>query len=473
MARQILIIDAAATNRIVLKVKLTAAFYDVVQAVTAQEALEVVRKTPPSLILVGGLDEIDVVEMCTRLRGIPAASFCPIMVLAAQPGPHLRLAALQAGASSILDQPCCDALLLAQLRSLLRQHETETELRMRESTHRALGLNEPQAGFPVPGRIGLIAGDRRSFAGRMATLTDVTGHRFDLLRPRDLFDRAPDSPTAKPPDVLVVALPSDKPDAALQLLPDLRARVATRHAGILVLASGEAGATALDLGADDVAPLDIAAEEIALRINRLLLRKRKGDRLRSTVRAGLQAAVTDPLTGLFNRRYALPHLTRIAERATRVGRPFAVMVADLDHFKQINDRFGHAAGDAVLTEVARRLRENLRPVDLLARIGGEEFLVALPDASSHCARVTGQRLCAAVADSPFHIPGQAQSVQITVSIGVTLAPPSIAEDALEAGGPSFQHGAFQPERLLRRADAALYEAKAQGRNQVELSRPAA
>ncbi|WP_417523205.1 diguanylate cyclase [Marinovum sp.] len=468
MARQILLVDAVATNRIVLKVKLAAAYYEVEQAVSAEEALAQVRRKTPAVILIGGLNDAAPAELCRQLREIPATAHCVIVVMLSEDGTEARLAALEAGATSILDQPCCDALLLARLRALLRGHETELELRMREGTHRALGLSEPAARFDLPARVGVIAEDRRALTSRLPELRALLPHPLDLLAPREVFHprSAPGTRAPLGPDVLVMALDATKSEAEMQILPDLRARTATRYAGVLVLAPEGAGplaAAVLDLGADDVAPANISAQEIALRVDRLVARKRMADRLRSTVREGLRAAVTDPLTGLFNRRYALPHISRIAERACRLGRPFAVMVADLDHFKRVNDTYGHAAGDAVLSELARRLRDNLRAVDLVARIGGEEFLVVLPDAADERADRTAHRLCAAVSEAPFTIPGRAEPLRITISIGVMIARPGSADPGT----------ALRPEALLRCADAALYRAKAHGRNQVELRRPAA
>nr|WP_290428619.1 GGDEF domain-containing protein [Defluviimonas salinarum] len=166
--------------------------------------------------------------------------------------------------------------------------------------------------------------------------------------------------------------------------------------------------------------------------------------------------MTDPLTGLNNRRYALPHLARIAERARAAGRQFAVMVLDLDRFKAINDSRGHAAGDAVLIEVAARLRGNLRAVDLLARIGGEEFLVALPDTTPEAAQATAERLRRVIGDRPVPMPDGAAAIPVTLSIGLALGP-----------GPA------SVEDLVDLADRALMGSKADGRNIVTVGRSAA
>jgi two-component system cell cycle response regulator len=186
--------------------------------------------------------------------------------------------------------------------------------------------------------------------------------------------------------------------------------------------------------------------------------------LRATVRTGLKAAVSDPLTGLHNRRYAMPHLARTAEHAALTGKPFAVMVADLDLFKRINDVFGHAAGDAVLVETARRMRDNLRAVDMVARIGGEEFLIVMPGSTITEARVAASRLCRKIGNQDFVVPGADDPIKVTVSIGLTM------------GGLPDANGSPQTEdadTLLAAADKALYAAKLRGRNQVTLRRPAA
>lgn len=172
-----------------------------------------------------------------------------------------------------------------------------------------------------------------------------------------------------------------------------------------------------------------------------------------------QASVRDPLTGLFNRRYALPALARIAERAATRDEPFAILLADIDQFKRVNDTFGHSAGDTVLVSVANRLRSCLRPADLLARIGGEEFLIALPGVSLEQAHATAERLRLAICGRQISL-SSGEQIEVTASIGLSAGTP--AHDSL----PDFDQLIFAP-------DNALLAAKAKGRNRVTIARSAA
>jgi two-component system cell cycle response regulator len=183
-----------------------------------------------------------------------------------------------------------------------------------------------------------------------------------------------------------------------------------------------------------------------------LRRKRHSDRQRARMQDGLRLAMRDPLTGLYNRRFAAPQLASVAVRAREEGTPFAVMVMDLDRFKQVNDLHGHAAGDQVLVEVARRLTANLRETDVLARIGGEEFLAILPRTCMSTARRVAERLCQVMEDQPIRL-ASGEELQVTVSIGVAVAG--------EGGETSYS-----VEGLVEQADLALLESKGAGRNQV-------
>ena len=163
----------------------------------------------------------------------------------------------------------------------------------------------------------------------------------------------------------------------------------------------------------------------------------------------------DPLTGIYNRRYASQHMLRVMERARDTDGVFAVMMIDLDKFKSINDRFGHDAGDAVLKEFSRRLQENIRGVDLVARFGGEEFFVAMPDVDQGAAAAAAERIRRAIEGAPVPLPGGGE-VEVTVSIGVAIA---AAADT-------------DPEAIIKRADCALYRSKEAGRNRVSFAQAA-
>ena len=240
-------------------------------------------------------------------------------------------------------------------------------------------------------------------------------------------------------------------------MSELLSRATTRHAAVCIFNSDApqvVAATAFDLGAQDVVDATTPPAELALRLHALVTRKREGDRMRATVQDGLRMAVIDPLTGLHNRRYGTAQLNAIAERAKAESLPFAVMIVDIDRFKSVNDRYGHAAGDAVLIEVATRLAANLRASDLLARVGGEEFLIALPDTSLSDAQTAAHRLCRAIESAPVVL-HDGQRVVVTISIGMTTGgtTPSRAADVAQ---------------LVEQADRALMHSKTHGRNQVTI-----
>jgi two-component system cell cycle response regulator len=294
---------------------------------------------------------------------------------------------------------------------------------------------------------------------------------------------------------LVLLDPGPDPEsrrAALRLAAALRARPASRDSGVILAARDRAeGAAALDLGAADWLPAPLDLPELAARLRLQLRRKRYGDLLRGAVRDGLAMAATDALTGLSNRRCAETHLSRMLTRCAREGRPLSVMLLDLDRFKAINDAHGHPAGDAVLRGFAERLRGEVRAGDLVARLGGEEFCVAMPGAGAAEARGVAERVRAAVAAAPFPVPG-GPAAPVTVSIGLAVAdpgaapraaaplrpaasaaPPGLAEDA--APPPLRRRAAPAPLRaegaaaLIASADDALYRSKAAGRDRITLS----
>jgi diguanylate cyclase (GGDEF)-like protein len=189
------------------------------------------------------------------------------------------------------------------------------------------------------------------------------------------------------------------------------------------------------------------------------------DRLLRAIRANQEQltllAATDALTGLANRRHLLGELERELRRATRSGHPLSVLMVDLDRFKSVNDRYGHAVGDAVLVAVASRCQGRLRATDLCGRIGGEEFVVLLPETDVDGAAIIARRLCADLADTP--IDTAAGPLAVTISIGVATHHPL----HLQANSAAARDVTGPAHALLQRADEALYRAKAEGRNRVQ------
>ena len=165
-------------------------------------------------------------------------------------------------------------------------------------------------------------------------------------------------------------------------------------------------------------------------------------------------ATTDPLTGLFNRRYAMFQLDRLL---CDISGNLAVMVIDIDHFKSVNDRFGHAAGDAILTDLALRMKSFLPDGCVIARMGGEEFLVATPVRNGSAAYHLADTLREVISGQGFVIDTMESPLTITASIGLAVAHPQNNQTA---------------PRLIEAADAALYASKADGRNRMSLAKPA-
>jgi two-component system cell cycle response regulator len=186
------------------------------------------------------------------------------------------------------------------------------------------------------------------------------------------------------------------------------------------------------------------------RVRTLIKHKRYTDVLRNNLDHSLELAVTDPLTGLHNRRYMSGQLGGLVRRASRGGEQVAALLIDIDHFKRINDSFGHDVGDDVLREFAVRLATNVRAIDLACRFGGEEFVVIMPETGLDVAHRIAERLRLHVAGSPFRVAGVEDPLSVTISIGVACT-----DGAIDT-----------PDALLKRADEAVYSAKAKGRNQV-------
>ena len=462
MSGRILIIDSVATHRIVLKVKLASAQYAVETCATCTDAAGLITPNKPDLILLNMSDAIeDRHEFVRNLRKQPGGERLVIVGICVPDNSRARFAALDAGADDVLPNQVGDSLMQARVRSLLRRRNVGLEWQMRDETSRVLGFEEDRIDYVLPAKVSVITDRQHTGAAFAEMLQAKLNFRVSLLNSAGAIGPKARNKT----DLFVIDGTSpDRPRANLfQLISDIHAREETRHATkIVILPKGRHNQAAmlLDLGADDVVFSDVTADELALRARALIAHKLKQDRLRDQVRNGLLAAVTDPLTGLYNRRYAQTHLQRIADQAYSSGREYAVMVVDIDHFKLINDNYGHRTGDDILCQLAERLRRNCRAIDLLARIGGEEFLVAMPNTTTERAHQAAERMRELVNNTPFTPSSTAKPLNVTISVGVAV-------DDLEHARKTALESVFD------RADAALYKSKAAGRNMVSISMNAA
>ena len=462
MVGKILIVDGVATNRIVFKVALAEAFYQPVLAADGESCLHLARDLSPDLILLDlALPDQSGVSLVRQLRADPATRDIPILALAATNDEDLRFAALQAGADDVLAKAIDHASLLARVRNLLRGRDGVEGLAPNRAGTDLFAFADAPAAFVGRAIVSLLADQMATAVDWHDTLSQEMTDTILIQSREEAFLDANRSIGQSVPDVFLITTgPSGNSDG-LRLMSELRSRAATRHSAVCILrpkGNSDSNAIAYDLGADDVVNADVPPRELAQRLQTLIRRKRREDQLRATVQDGLRLAMIDPLTALHNRRYAMPKLAAISAEARAESTTFAVMVIDIDRFKSVNDRFGHAAGDAILVEVANRLKANLRADDLLARIGGEEFLVALADTSFDEARLAADRLCKAIEERPVKV-AFSSGVAVTVSIGV----------AVSCAGSNMEP---TPD-IVDRADQALLLAKADGRNQVIISKSAA
>ena len=452
MSARILVVDDVLPNVKLLEAKLTAEYYQVLTARNGPEALERVAADEPDLILLDVMmPGMDGFEVCRRLKAERKTAHIPVVMVTALSEADDRVRGLQAGADDFLTKPVNDIALFARVRSLARLKMTMDELRHRNETSSSFGVTEAngtevgEAGGKV-----LVVEDRQVSAERIGQ-TLAPPHQVSVL---DSGDAAVEAARGGDWDLILVSLGLKNADP-LRLCSQIRTMEETRTTPILVLGEDvpqeiRRVARALDIGAHDYLMRPIDVNELKARARTQIRRKRYGDRLREDYQRSLTMAVTDALTGLYNRRYLDNHLERVAERAGKGGKPVSVMMLDIDHFKRINDGHGHAVGDEVLKEFAHRLGRGIRGIDLAARIGGEEFVVVMPDTELVGGRHVADRLLREVAEEAFAVGERA--LPVTTSIGLTV---SRAGDNREA--------------LLARADKALYAAKQAGRNQVSVA----
>lgn len=448
MTARILVVDDVEANVRLLEAKLSAEYYEVISCADGATALKMAAEEQPDIILLDVMmPGMDGFETCRRLKEDVVTRHIPVVLVTALDGRQDRISGLEAGADDFLTKPLDDLILFARVRSLSRLKLVIDELRDREESGRKLGLTEGEARLRDSGGRVLIVDDNERQAGRIRD--QLAGEHRPIIE----TDLEKASLTARGPVDLLIVNATTKSFDGLRFAAQIRSAEATRHLPVVAVVDPEDRQRlikALELGVNDVLARPVDPQELSARARTQIRRKRYSDFLREKLDHSLEMAVTDALTGLHNRRYMTGQLQALVRRAAHGGEPVAALVLDMDHFKAINDGFGHDAGDEVLREFGVRLATNVRAVDLPCRFGGEEFVVIMPGTRLEDAQRIADRIRLHIGGTPFRVLGGREQLTVTVSVGVAAT--------------TGEHDT--PEALLKRADEALYEAKASGRNRV-------
>jgi two-component system, cell cycle response regulator len=452
MTARILVVDDILANVRLLEAKLSAEYFEVVIAMNGVDALEAVQRTKPDIILLDVMmPGIDGIEVCRRLKANSVTQHIPVIMVTALDQLEDRVRGLEAGADDFLTKPVNDVSLFCRIRSLVRLKMLSDELRARaiSSENMGLVLRVEQAESERQGRI-LVVDNRQPFIDRVKV----------ALGQKHIVQAAPDlasvthtmQEAADPYELVIISLDGEQFDG-LRICSQIKSLERTRQTPLLVVVGPDDQQRlmrALDMGVNDYLIRPVDKQELLARVNTQVRRARYSEQLRLSVQASIEMAATDALTGLYNRRYMETHLAHMVDHAVNRGKPLSVLSIDVDFFKAVNDTHGHEAGDKVLQELAGRIRENVRGVDLACRVGGEEFTVILPSTDNSVAQIIAERIRQAVAQRPFNAGASNNTLKVTASVGIAT---------LE--GPNDR-----VEDLLRRSDQALYKAKRDGRNRV-------
>jgi len=451
MTARVLVVDDILANVKLLEARLSAEYFDVLTACSGQEALDICDRERVDVVLLDVMmPGMDGFETCRQIKSNPKTHHLPVILVTALDQVSDKVRGLQGGADDFLTKPVDEIALVTRVKNLARLKVLTDEMLMRALTGRQMGMTEDAALIKAlseeRARILIVDDDPRSAARlddwlstvQVPTVAQDPGEVLSLLGEKEF-------------DLLIVSLGLADADG-LRLCSQTRSLERTRHLPIIVLVEPGDEARllrALDMGVNDYVMCPVDRNELLARVRTQVKRKRYSDHLRNRLEESIEAAMIDPLTGLHNRRYMESHLATLVTDALQTGRPLSVLLADIDHFKQVNDTYGHDVGDLVLKEFSTRFRRNTRGIDFSCRFGGEEFFVIMPDTSMARAYQVGERLRVSIAADAFQIKPEL-GIHLTASVGIaTLECP---EDT--------------PETVFRRADNALFAAKRRGRNRV-------
>src|SRR3984885_14484857 len=423
MTARVLVVDDVELNVKLLEAKLSSEYFQVIPAYNGPTALDLAESELPDIILLDVMmPRMDGFEVCRRLKANPAPADIPVVMVTALSDIADRLRGLEAGADDFLTKPVNDIALFARVRSLVRLKRMMEELRLREEICGRFGSDEALTEHEDAIRSArILLVEQQGFGA--SRIADTLAPIADTVRQVGSGDEAQ---LVLDETFELIILSLSMPDGdPLRLVSQWRASESFRQLPILLLADeGELPrlAKGLDLGANDYLIRPVDRNELLARVRSQVRRKRLQDRLHENYHRSLSLALTDELTGLYNRRYVIAHIEELVARVNNDGATdTSLMMFDVDHFKQVNDQFGHPSGDDALRQLADPALRGVRSIDLVARLGGEEFVVVMPETDLQAATMVAERLRQSVAAEPFFIHAVGERRPITISIGVAVA----------------------------------------------------
>ncbi len=456
MHASILIIDPIAPHRIQLQVLFARTQYRIEMAASLAEARTYMKHNRPVLIVTtDSLNDQNPLSFVCELKARSDLADIPVIVLSRY-GRISTIEALRAGAADLFAAPFIPELILTRVRSLLRHVDNSQDTWVRAAADCMGGLSEAQRPFDVVRRISVIGPSGVDDLPLFEGFKRHRGYRMSFLSSHDgtlLVSRLIRADAA----ILVQGAQSDQD--ILRLLVDMRAHPMLRELGVIIIGAFSTAQKQhfFDLGAHEVIETDTSLEELILRIGVLVERKKVQEQQKQNLMLSMQAAIVDPLTGAFNRRFVLPRLQHILTEAYHHQAPCSIAMLDIDHFRAVNTTYGHVTGDHVLRNVADILRHSARSEDIVARMGGEEFLIVMPNCAQDEGHHVADQMRRAIHGAKIAAKGADTPISVSVSIGLISAP--------SAEFPTLPDSL---DEVIARADAALYLSKEAGRNQVSI-----
>ena len=448
MSATILVVDDLEQNVKLLEAKLMNEYYMVLSANSGQEALDILAHNKIDIILLDVMmPGMDGFETCRRIKQNPHTRHIPVVMVTALTDVEDRIKGLEAGADEFLKKPINDTALFARIKSLARMKNVIEELKLRNKINKEFGetLENIEDSF-ASSKIIVLDDDIVQAKNIKTSIQPLIPSVKIITNAQDLLANS----ETEEADLIIISC--QLMDDPLRISVQLGSHPKFRHAVLMLLAQEEdmpMVIRSMDLGINDYFLYPVEQSELHARLKTQLKRKIYQDQLRHELEERVNLSTKDSLTGVFNRRYFDVHIKQMIDKVQNSDQQLSLLLLDMDHFKTINDTYGHQAGDEVLKSLGNLLKDSFNITDLIARYGGEEFIVLLGDADLKLSTDIADKACQKIANFSFAIPNQTAPLRVTVSIGV----------AEYIQGESI-------ESFISRADQALYTAKKHGRNCV-------